>query len=1442
MTVTENQRLIYRDKFRSLHNEAFQSWFETLARSLHEPGDFQAIRKTQGDGGLDGLVINSHLVYQVYAPARMNELRDGETAAKIRLDFQTALNTLGESLNGWVFLHNHPEGKIGKLTADALSALSKQHPHIKLRVLDIDSLWAQLKKLPDHVLDELFESSNQEPSSSSLSSEPISIGLHNVLSTRLASFLEEYVGSSTRPTPFGGRDLEINRLNQWLSEFSTSYLLISGQAGVGKSALLAQWFQQYLSTQNFRVIFYPISIRFRSNLASVAFPDLASQLAVIHGQKLTPPGSHSELWRGQVAEFLRQPIPDGRTLILILDGLDEAADWELGSDLLPIHPPKNLRVIVSTRYSLKNTSAKLWLKSLRWHKPGLGSSFDLEPLSASGIRDVLIKTSDRGIPNDENFVTQLLRLTSGDPLLIRLYIDEMSKLADSSGSLNAAQLETLQPGLEGFFARWWDEQSQLWRDRPMRLRPIYSVLSLLACALGPLSREDLLSLAPSNVGLSSWSLDEAMYSLRRFVIGNGVETGYSFCHSRLNYFFYERLGLAERQEWEGCFLNWGENLLKQLKVGVTDNVSVPEYLVRHYGAHLDRADAPLDRLQGLLTEGWLRVWERLDPSHSGFLSDVHRVWKQARLKPDVAVQVLCALCQSSVVALSSEVPDSLILRCFERKIISPIYVLGLVKNNPNIWQRVRVLPKIFPLLDKEMQDEVLRVFRSFKFRAAEVQGLCAIANHQSPTERNITLSRAIALAEGIDDNHPGKWESLYHLLLVLPDDRVGWIIDSARRLRDPSSRGRLLLVAARRLDGLEQSHVLREVLTCFLQEDKPRWRISKIASVAHYLNGSDKEEALSAIFNDLRKLELEIKEIKFWISEAHDIADSMIDALVVFPDALRDDALRVARSLPKGAWRALLIAAIGRRSPPHEQEELFKECMEACRIDAWHVDSDRQLRVAADLSGLLPAPEKVSFLEDLLTTMSHIREERWGWVLAAVAEAAPEEFFEKCLKIARTIRTGKERSQALVNLQNLAPSETHEELLKEAWEAARTINDEYDLCKVLASMLEKLNEKQRRKLCPPTVDVANMLRGARQAETLLRLIKYMDRSQRERVRGDLVSLLENVEERDLEDVLRTGWVSIPEELRVTCLQRLLLYFGRISKVNLGTYYALRLAKHLPAEDRSRIVDESRSKLANSVEEYWKPIALGELSSYASSEEERSLTLEQALQATRQLTTWHERTWNFVFHLEYVDGNNRRCLVDEILKSITPDMNETPNEENLAKILVKLANYADNNQLLDIIQISKGLDKIRYRLQVLIGVIKYLDEKERRLFVEDVLRQLSTTEEEQVRADVCTSLLPFLDGAERIDALKKAADSSCNPYARRTANLKVLGFYLAEWSVIDEVSSHEAGGALLQSCAAEQRSSFLNYLEALLPWISKAGGSKAMGSIATALIETHTWWP
>lgn len=156
MPATEHQRLVYRDRFRSLHNNEFQAWFETLARAMHPSGDFQAIRLTSGDGGLDGFVINSQLIYQVFAPASIGELRDAEVARKIKSDFPTASETLGGKLKRWVFVHNHPEAKIGQRTAAAINELKSANASVEFLVLDIHSLWQQLECLPDPVLENLL--------------------------------------------------------------------------------------------------------------------------------------------------------------------------------------------------------------------------------------------------------------------------------------------------------------------------------------------------------------------------------------------------------------------------------------------------------------------------------------------------------------------------------------------------------------------------------------------------------------------------------------------------------------------------------------------------------------------------------------------------------------------------------------------------------------------------------------------------------------------------------------------------------------------------------------------------------------------------------------------------------------------------------------------------------------------------------------------------------------------------------------------------------------------------------------------------------------------------------------------------------------------------------------------------------------------------------------
>lgn len=157
MPATENQRLVFRDKFRSLHHDRFQAWFEQIANALHGPSDFQAIRQARGDGGLDGFVLKSQTVYQVYAPSHKAEFADGTVAKKITEDFQKALETLkAGGFKTWVFVHNHPEGMMGAKGIAAVNALQKGYPDVDISILNMDALWARIEALPDAEIEKLF--------------------------------------------------------------------------------------------------------------------------------------------------------------------------------------------------------------------------------------------------------------------------------------------------------------------------------------------------------------------------------------------------------------------------------------------------------------------------------------------------------------------------------------------------------------------------------------------------------------------------------------------------------------------------------------------------------------------------------------------------------------------------------------------------------------------------------------------------------------------------------------------------------------------------------------------------------------------------------------------------------------------------------------------------------------------------------------------------------------------------------------------------------------------------------------------------------------------------------------------------------------------------------------------------------------------------------------
>lgn len=452
--------------------------------------------------------------------------------------------------------------------------------------------------------------------------------------SRVQNFLEYYLGTKDHPAPFGGRASDLAALDAWLDDPATPpYTSLIAPAGRGKSALLAHWVTRLASrpangTEAIHVVYFPISIRFNTNLETVVFASLAARIAHIYGEKVTYTPDTNQ-YRGVFSDYLRRDPPNGSRVLVVLDGLDEAAGWEAGADLFPTVAPGHLRVIVAARPLALDKNETAWLNRLGWEMPNRAHRLSLAGLDREGVRDVL---SQMGNPLDAlatkiDLISRLYELSAGDPLLVRLYVEALLPQGAQAATLTPEDLAKLQPGLEAYFKRWFEEQQKLWgAAKPLHDKTVRGLLNLCAAALGPLKKDDVLALAP-DIFQDSGLLDEAAQAVNRFIIGDGLASGYVFSHPRLAEYFAGKLTDRERQAWQARFLQYGRDTLAALENKTLLPKNAPAYVVQYYGAHLVQAKAPANDFYALVCESWLRAWEWLEGT------PIH--------KADLAVMSLC---------------------------------------------------------------------------------------------------------------------------------------------------------------------------------------------------------------------------------------------------------------------------------------------------------------------------------------------------------------------------------------------------------------------------------------------------------------------------------------------------------------------------------------------------------------------------------------------------------------------------------------------------------------------------------------------------------------------------------------------------------------------------------------------------------------------------------
>jgi hypothetical protein len=574
---------------------------------------------------------------------------------------------------------------------------------------------------------------------------------------KIQRFVEFYLGTEEQPVPFGGRDSEMDELSSWLSATAAPRrLLITAPAGRGKTALLVNWMQSVPGSWN--IVFVPISIRFQTNHATTFYEAMTHQLARIADEKAgTSQHDAAEFYKDRCLELLFTISQRRIQTLVIVDGLDEASGWEIDRTLLQSASNSTVRVIASAR-TLAGDEGEFegWLSRLEWQRDRRSTlCLTVPPLSRTGIGAALESMGYPvgNLPSWLELLKSLERLSEGDPLLVRMYAESLWSTAKFSERIEPQQLEILDPGYAGFFRDWFSKQSGTWSDPDSTMRRrLEAVLAVLAVALGPIAHRSLEAVCGTYLNDKHFTLSTAdIKYIDRFIIGDGIEIGYSFQHPKFAQYFKGSYFKNGRSIYgaEIAVTLWCSSIVSEVNSGILVAKEVPAYVLHHYVAHLLPMTDRTHAMEQLLADGWHRAWLEQDGGYVRYEMDIKVIMGAFRdatalnAESRFILRLQCALILSSIRALGTGTPVSLLIRLVSAGRLSSRQALHRLRLKDD-RELSDGLPKLFDVADAQLQSIILEVADTLS-EHERVRALMKLSTRLIEPRRTELFERALTI-------------------------------------------------------------------------------------------------------------------------------------------------------------------------------------------------------------------------------------------------------------------------------------------------------------------------------------------------------------------------------------------------------------------------------------------------------------------------------------------------------------------------------------------------------------------------------------------------------------------------------------------------------------------------------------------------------------------------
>jgi ribosomal 50S subunit-associated protein YjgA (DUF615 family) len=872
---------------------------------------------------------------------------------------------------------------------------------------------------------------------------------------------------------FTGREWVFEEIDRWLQQDNERFFILTGEPGVGKSAIAAQLTQtrKDIAAYHFCIARQISTVEPNNVLLSLAaqlikyFPDYGEALVntvkplflqvkveinienirdsvvqgvVIENLHIHYPKQALDIVLRQALEAL--PNPPKEPVSILIDSLDEAVTYSNENNLVTLLSsvddlPSWVRFILTSRPDKQRVLSYFeTLKPYYYH---------LNELSEKNKKDIHDYVDGRVVSEPiqaqiqrfqvqpEALINQITELSQGNFLYTKVLLDDIELGGQPIDNL-AALPKSLNELYHNFLLRLKAE----WEGK---YQPIFGILTVTKA---PVTEEELTNLLSEQ--LDETELGQRLRVVQQFfdVIQNDyAENTYTLFHQSLQDYLTdkEKSGVfhcspkdGHRRIIEYCWQYHPRDWRECDRYGL-------RYLATHFVdmAALEKppikARKYIERLHELLAtevdgrNAWFDAKDRIGDT-AGFLADVELAWSQADEAYDrepgksIGLQCRYALIKASINSLA-EIP--------------PALMIALVKHR--YWKPVKALAYIRQISDPKKRFE----------------SLVTLADQLPDTEssKHQVLQSSLQTTEQIQGKGD-RAEALTVLIDKLTPNLLPIALEVAQAIQDEWCRAKALIALANKLP-----YVLPKALDAAQAIQDEYARVHILARLANLAN----------------KLSLNLLPKVLESTQAIQNENARAQALEVLADELTQDlfpkALEMAQAIQYEYWRSRVLKALANKLRPNllpralevaqaiRNEEYRAQALTAIvdklpealpkALEAIQTIHNQEYRVQALTAIVDKLPEA---LPKVLEAIQANKDSHCTELLIVLADKLTPDLLPKALEAALAIRDEKYRAKLLIVLADkLTP-----DLLSKALEAALVIGDEEYRAKLLIALADKL--------------------------------------------------------------------------------------------------------------------------------------------------------------------------------------------------------------------------------------------------------------------------------------------------------------------------------------------------------------------------------------------------